>query len=113
MTMTASEALDHIAAAERGNLTSAAAVLRAMRNGELFNALSGGVTASAAELNKLDGATCSTSELNKLTGSGALVASGAQQAAITAPSGGGTVDAEARTAIGLILTALAAFGITA
>jgi hypothetical protein len=35
-----------------------------------------------------------------------------QQAAITAPSGGGTIDVEARAAIVHILTALTGFGIT-
>lgn len=36
-----------------------------------------------------------------------------QQSAITAPSGGATVDAEARTAIGALITAIKNFGITA
>lgn len=36
-----------------------------------------------------------------------------QQSAITAPSGGATVDAEARTAINSIRTVLSAFGFTA
>lgn len=35
-----------------------------------------------------------------------------RQAAITAPSGGGTVDSQSRTAIGLIITALKNIGIT-
>jgi len=58
------------------------------------------VTATAAELNKLDNA-------------GAKVASGTQAAHIANPTGGTTTDAEARTAITSILTALEAFGITA
>ena len=37
----------------------------------------------------------------------------AQQAAITAPSGGGTVDSQARTAIGTIITTLQTLGLTA
>ena len=35
-----------------------------------------------------------------------------QQSAITAPSGGGSVDSQSRTAIGLIITALQNFGLT-
>jgi hypothetical protein len=40
----------------------------------------GGVTASAAEINKLDGLTTTKAELEKLAGSGAVVASGTQHA---------------------------------
>ena len=40
------------------------------------------ITASAAELNKLDGATVTTAELNKLAGAGTAVASGTQQATV-------------------------------
>lgn len=59
------------------------------------------VTASAAELNKLDGA-------------GAVVASGTQAAHIDDPTGAATdQDDEARTAIASILAALEAFGIVA
>jgi hypothetical protein len=35
----------------------------------------------------------------------------ARQSAITAPTGGATVDAEARTAINAVITALEAFGL--
>lgn len=35
------------------------------------------------------------------------------QAAITAPTGGSTIDAEARTAINLLITRLEAFGLVA
>ena len=38
---------------------------------------------------------------------------GEQQDAITAPSGGATVDAEARTAINAVITALEAHGLVA
>jgi hypothetical protein len=41
-------------------------------------------------------------------GTGSLAA---RQSAITAPTGGGTVDAEARTAINTIITALETFGL--
>lgn len=58
------------------------------------------VTATAAELNKLDGA-------------GAVVASGTQAAVIADPSGGATTDAEARTAINALIDACQAFGIVA
>ena len=58
------------------------------------------VTATAAELNKLDGA-------------GAVVASGSEQSLISDPSGGSTVDDEARAAIDAIIDALQAFGIVA
>ncbi|WP_026790349.1 hypothetical protein [Pleomorphomonas oryzae] len=71
------------------------------------------VTASAAELNTLDGVTASAAEINKLDGAGAVVASGTQASAIAAPTGGTTTDAEARAAINSIRLALIAFGITA
>mgnify|MGYP001175605641 CR=1 FL=1 len=58
------------------------------------------VTATAAELNKIDGV-------------GAVVASGTQAAVIADPSGGATTDAEARAAINDIIDALQAFGIVA
>lgn len=63
-------------------------------------ALLSDITASAAEINKLDGV-------------GAVVASGTQAAKINDPSGGATTDAEARTAINAIIDALEAFGISA
>lgn len=56
------------------------------------------VTATAAELNKLDNA-------------GAIVATGTQAAHIGDPTGGTTVDTEARTAIASILDAIEAFKI--
>ena len=64
---------------------------------------------------KLNGtAVASTAaELNKLQGAGAAVASGTKVAHIADPSGGATVDAEARTAVNAILDALEAFGIAA
>lgn len=71
------------------------------------------ITATAAELNTLDGVTASAAELNKLDGAGAVVASGTQTALIDDASGGATVDAEARAAIASIIDALQAFGITA
>lgn len=58
------------------------------------------VTATAAELNKLDNA-------------GAVVASGTQAALIADATGGTTTDAEARAAIASIIDALQAFGIVA
>jgi hypothetical protein len=59
-----------------------------------------GVTAIAAELNKLDGA-------------GAVVASGTQAGHIADPTGGAIIDVEARAAIQSIIDALEAFGISA
>ncbi len=63
----------------------------------------------------LDGTavTATAAEINKLASSGAVVASGTQEAAISDPSGGATTDAEARAAINDIIDALEAFGITA
>lgn len=58
------------------------------------------VTASAAEINKLDNA-------------GAVVASGTAAAVIADPTGGTTTDAEARAAINSLIDALQAFGIVA
>lgn len=57
--------------------------------------------------------TPTAAEINKLAGSGAAVASGTQQTAISDPSGGEVTDAEARSAINDIIDALEAFGITA
>ena len=61
----------------------------------------------------LDGAplTASADEINKLEGAGETIASGSAVAHIDAPSGGSTIDAEARSTIESILTALEAFGI--
>ena len=70
-----------------------------------------GVTATAAELNVLDGITADVGELNKLDGAGAVVASGTAAALIADPTGGAVTDAEARTAIASIIDALQAFGI--
>jgi hypothetical protein len=54
-------------------------------------------------------------EIGKLRGSEVIVDGvkvvGAQQAAIPAPAGGGTTDAEARAAIGAILAALRSHGL--
>jgi hypothetical protein len=72
-----------------------------------------GVTASAEEINVLDGITASTAELNKLTNAGAILASGTRAELIPDPTGGTTVDTEARTAINAIIDALQAFGIVA
>lgn len=71
------------------------------------------ITSTAAEINILDGVTANKDELNKLDGAGAVVASGTQASKINDPSGGTTVDAEARTAINAIIDALEAFGISA
>ncbi len=71
------------------------------------------VTATATELNVLDGITASVTELNKLDGAGDAVASGTQAALIADPADGTTVDAEARTAINAIIDALQAFGVVA
>lgn len=71
------------------------------------------VTATATELNTLDGVTASAAEINKLDGAGAAVASGTQASLIADPADGTTVDAEARTAINAIIDALQAFGIVA
>jgi hypothetical protein len=57
--------------------------------------------------------TATATEINKLAGSGAIVASGTQASKINDPTGGTTVDTEARTAIGAIIDALEAFGISA
>ena len=57
--------------------------------------------------------TATAAELNKLTGAGAIIANGTAQSHIADPTGGTTIDAEARTAINAIIVALEAFGITA
>ena len=56
--------------------------------------------------------TATVTEVNKLSGAGATLASGTEQAKINDPSGGTTIDAEARTAINLVIDALEVFGIT-
>lgn len=56
--------------------------------------------------------TATVTEVNKLSGAGATLASGTMQAKINDPSGGATIDAEARTAINLVIDALEAFRIT-
>jgi len=57
--------------------------------------------------------TATPAELNKLDGTGAVVASGTQASKINDPSGGATVDTEARTAINSIIDVLEAFNISA
>ncbi len=71
-----------------------------------------GIKAKGIVLDGVD-VTASAAEINKLDGVGAKVASGTQAAHIANPTGGTTTDAEARTAINAILVALEAFGITA
>lgn len=66
-----------------------------------------------ASLDLLEDVTATAAELNKLDGAGAVVASGTQAAKINDPTGGATTDAEARTAINAIIDALEAFGISA
>jgi len=56
--------------------------------------------------------TATATELNKLASAGAVVASGTTAANIVDPTGGTTVDAEARTAITAIIAALEAFKIS-
>ena len=56
--------------------------------------------------------TATVTEVNKLSGAGTTLASGTKQAKINDPSGGTTIDAEARTAINLVIDALEVFGIT-
>jgi hypothetical protein len=85
----------------------------------------GGVTADAAEINKLDGLLTTKTELGKLAGAGAIVASGTQHAHVVALKVNyttGDLDIEAEiiaalnttnTAINAIFTALQAFGINA
>jgi len=53
--------------------------------------------------------TATADELNKLDGVGAVVASGTAHALIADPADGTTVDAEARTAIAAIIDTLQAF----
>lgn len=55
--------------------------------------------------------TATATQINKLVGAGATVASGTTVAAIVGVSGGAVIDAEARTAVNSILTALRAWGI--
>ncbi len=83
------------------------------------------VTATAAELNALDGITATVTEINKLAGAGAVVASGTQQAHVANASVAHDLnatfsDTEVETAlnalgtkINSILTALEAFGVNA
>ncbi len=71
-----------------------------------------GIKATGIVLGGVD-LTASAAELNKLDGAGAKVASGTQAALIADPTGGTTTDAEARTAINAIIDALQAFGIVA
>ena len=85
----------------------------------------GGITASAAEINILDGAILTTAELNKLAGAGAVVASGTEQAHVADAKtdyGAGDLDVESEIIgafnttngkINSILAALEAFGINA
>lgn len=57
--------------------------------------------------------TATAAELNKLDGAGTTVVSGTQAEVIADPSGGTTTDAEARTAINSIIDVLQAFDIVA
>ena len=68
------------------------------------------VTATATELNILDGVTATAAELNLLDGAGAVVASGTQVSHISdiANDANGTLIA---TAVNAIIDALEAFGI--
>ena len=100
MSYTLSELKTGINAAALGDLNALGSVLRSMADGDVLYIGGVQVTATAAELNKLDGA-------------GAVVASGTQAAVISDPSGGATTDAEARTAINAIIDALQAFDIVA
>tara|TARA_B100002003_G_scaffold184400_2_gene172747 strand:+ start:2916 stop:3224 length:309 start_codon:yes stop_codon:yes gene_type:complete len=100
MSYTLSELKTGINAAALGDLNALGGVLRSMADGDVLYIGGVQVTATAAELNKLDGA-------------GAVVASGTQAAVIADPSGGATTDAEARTAINAVIDALQAFGIVA
>lgn len=87
------------------------AVLGASKNLDVLGLPVGGlkigVAASEVAL------TPTAAEFNKLAGTGATLASGTQHAHVADPAGGATVDAESRTAIGLIFDALEAFGINA
>lgn len=101
MPMTLITAKQHIQAAANGDLAALQKILEASATGDLAPHVAG--TAIAA----------SAAELNKLVGAGAVVASGTTAAKIVDPAGGGTVDAEARTAINLIIDALEAFKVSA
>lgn len=99
-----------ISAAERGSLSDLGKVLRAIADGDVQIANGDFVTL------KIGGTTitASAAELNKLDGSGAVVASGTTAALIADPTGtSGDVDSEARAAIADIIDALQAFGIVA
>lgn len=73
-----------------------------------------GINVDAGELYISDVAvTATAAELNKLDGAGAVVASGTRAALIADPTEGTTIDAEARAAIVAIIDALQAFGIVA
>lgn len=61
-------ARQHAAQAGRGSLSDLEKLLRGIVDGDVLTLDGTVITASAAELNKLDGATLSTAELNKLTG---------------------------------------------
>ncbi len=85
----------------------------------------GGITADAAEINKLDGLAATKTELGKLAGAGAIVASGTQQvhvgdARVNYATPDLDTEAEIITAfnttngkLNAILAALEAFGINA
>jgi len=79
-----------------------------IENGGEMDVESGGVMKIAGTA-----VTASAAELNKLDDSGAVIASGTQADFIADPTGGDTQDAEARASIAAILDALAAFGIMA
>lgn len=101
MTLSVDEAKQLAQQAARGSQKDTEKLMNAIVTGDITLMVGGvAVTATAAEINKLDGA-------------GAVVASGTQAALISDPAGGSTTDAEARTAINALIDACQAFGIVA